>query len=88
MFQVTIGSTHPIKANGLKTICEAFSDEMRSKIARKVFMFVIPFDGKLHSLQPLHTVKSKTFDDESRIPVNARDFEQWVYRRRISANCV
>ena len=61
ILQVTVGEKHPVKANGLKEIVRAFPESTRSLIARKVIIFVTPLDGKLNTVQALHSQKRKYF---------------------------
>ena len=82
ILQVTVGEKHPVKANGLKEIVRAFPEPTRSLIARKVIIFVTPLDGKLNTVQALHSQKRKVLS-ASNIPREVRDFEQWVYRHAI-----
>ena len=76
--QVTVAEHHPIKANGLGDILNAFP--LLPQISRKLILFVTPVDGRLHSAQPLHTKENRVM---SVVPVDVQDFEQWVYRYKI-----
>lgn len=76
--QCTVAERHPIRANGLKTIVNAFKTDLRNRIMRKVILFVVPIDGTLKYPQPLVTQDGKVF--VSNVPSEAQNFEQWVYR--------
>ena len=80
VLQITTAASHPVKATGLKRLYEAFPQAVRSKIGRKILIFVTPQDGKLRTLQTFHTLKDEEFKRGSDIPAPASEFEQWVYR--------
>jgi hypothetical protein len=82
VLQVTVGEKHPVKANGLKEIFQAFPVDIKARITRKVIIFVTPMEGKLRTLQPLHNQDDKVMA-LANIPHDARNFEQWVYRHYI-----
>jgi hypothetical protein len=81
VLQVTVGKKHPIKANGLKHIVEAFP--LRTRIVRKAIVFVTPAEGELCTVQHIVSQDNKI---SSRIPEEASNFEQWVYRHKIASN--
>ena len=83
VFQITIASSHPVRANGLVKIFNAFPEDIRNSFQRKIILFVTPSQGKLCSWQPLWTVKGETFKDVTKIPAEAKNFEQWFYRYTI-----
>ena len=85
VLQVTVAEMHPIKANGLTYIYHAFTESIRQQINRKIIVFVTPVDGKLRTKQPLHTQGRTTFKRDQDIPAEAINFEQWVYRHRVTA---
>ena len=80
VLQITTAASHPVKATGLLRIYEAFPQAVRSKIGRKILVFVTPMEGKLMTLQKFHTLKDDEYIRESDIPAQASEFEQWVYR--------
>jgi hypothetical protein len=82
VLQVTIAENHPIKSNGLNVIFEAFRDDLKGLIQRKLIVFVTPIDGKLYKIQPIHNQKNQVMDP-NQLPLSVRGFEQWVYRHRI-----
>lgn len=82
VLQVTVGQSHPVKANGLKEIVLAFPEPKRLLIARKVIVFVTPSDGKINAVQALHS-QNGTVLSASTVPHEVRDFEQWVYGHAI-----
>jgi hypothetical protein len=80
IFQVTVGKTHPVKANGLKDILMAYPENVRNKITRKILVFVIPTHGTLDKEQKLRTQK----DEEAvLLPIIVKNFQQYVYRHNI-----
>jgi hypothetical protein len=81
VLQVTVAENHPIKANGLKVIYDAFPDNLRTLIQRKLLVFVTPPSGNLCDIQPYHDQKNHVMKD--RIPPIVREFEQCVYRHSI-----
>ena len=83
VLQITIAERHPVKANGLKVIVNAYPEQMKANITRKIILFVIPVDGELRSCQPLHTQNNRVIEDAN-LPPEAKKFEQWAYRRVIS----
>ena len=85
VLQITVAEMHPIKANGLTYIYHAFTESIRNQINRKIIVFVTPVDGKLRTKQPLHTQGRTTFKRDQDIPAEAINFEQWVYRHRVTA---
>lgn len=82
VLQVTVGLRHPVQTNGLmKHIVKAFHSLV---IARKVIVFVTPSTaGQLCTVQPIVSQEKKKMAPSS-IPVEARNFEQWVYRHVIT----
>lgn len=83
VLQVTVGESHPIKTNGLKVIVEAFPRDIKDKFVRKIILFVIPKDGKLKgNEQEFHNQQGRPITKD-KIPLAARDFEQWVYQHEI-----
>ena len=80
VFQMTVAEIHPIKANGLTYIYHAFAESIKNQIVRKIVVFVTPIDGKLWTKQQIHTQGRTVFKRDQDIPIEARNFEQWVYR--------
>lgn len=70
--QITVGESHPIKANGLKKIVQCYDVDFE----RKIVLFCIPKQGKLHKRQPFHTQQDKVIDPKH-IPEAVKGFEQW-----------
>jgi len=77
VLQITVGKNHPVKVNGLKDIILSFPTFIQQRIAKKLLVFITPIDGKLNSLQPLHTQKN---NDMRNIPKLVEGFEQCVCR--------
>lgn len=80
-----MGDTHPIKANGLSRIINAFPPEIRNRITSKKFVFVVPPQSNLKVVQPLHTLEDKVIQ-EANIPVIARGFKQYVCQYELSTS--
>lgn len=72
MLQITVGENHPVKVNGLHDIILAYSDFIQQRIIKKLLVFVTPLDGKLNSVQPLHTQQNKVAQV---IPKLVQEFE-------------
>ena len=79
VLQMTIAQDHPVQANGLANIVNAFPASIRN-FRRKILLFVTPKYGKLRNEQPLQAVRNEVYSGESHIPTAARNFEQWLYR--------
>ena len=77
ILQITVGENHPVKVNGLHDIILAFPEHIQHRIVQKLLVFVTPLDGKLNSLQPLHTQDNKVAQI---IPKLVRGFQQCVCR--------
>jgi len=82
MLQITVGMSHPVKANGLHDILFAYSEDVRMQVVSKALVFVLPAHGELQGEQPLHAQKGKQMDGNC-LPVAVRDFKQYVYRHKI-----
>jgi len=80
VFQITVGEKHPVKANGLKSIVQAFPESIRSRIGRKLIVFVTPMEGKIRDVQSIISQKGK---EMSKVSVDAQNFEQWVYCHKV-----
>ena len=83
VLQMTSSETHPIKADGLTSIFNAYAKAIRVNITRRIIIFVTPLIGELKTLQPLHMRNNTVYEGENHIPPVARKFEQWVYRYRM-----
>jgi hypothetical protein len=83
VFQITVGTKHPIKANGLKHIVRAFPENISALISRKLIIFVTPMDGKLNTAQPIHSKNNAVLEPQN-TPNEAKNFEQWVYHYEIN----
>jgi hypothetical protein len=81
IIQITVGENHPIKGNGITSICGAFS-QYRAAITEKWILFVTPTDGRLKKAQPYHTQDNKVYTN---MPAEVREFAQLVYRHRIDS---
>jgi len=81
-FQITVGEKHPVKANGLCEIIEAYSEHIQKNINQKIVAFIIPMFGPLCSVQPLHTVDDKVMQ---KIPSVLQDLEQYVCEYKLEA---
>jgi len=84
VLQITVGTSHPVKTNGLHDILLAYIEDVRVQVVSKALVFVLPAHGEFHGRQPLHTLKGKKIDGSSYVPVAVRDFKQYVYRHVIS----
>ncbi len=80
VLQMTVGETHPVKVNGLHDILLAYPEEIQKRIVEKMLIFVTPLDGKLNSVQPLHTQDNKVADS---IPQLVKGFKQYVCRIKL-----
>ena len=80
ILQITIAEYYPVKLNGLKCILNAFSEEVRLSIERKIIIFVTPLDGKLRTIQSYHMGKDIVFKDNNTCHEEEDNFEQWVLR--------
>jgi len=78
VLQITVGMSHPVKANGLHDILLAYSKDVREQVVSKALVFVLPAHGHLFGLQPLHTQKGQQMDGNC-VPVAVRDFKQYQY---------
>jgi hypothetical protein len=81
VLQITVSSSHPIEANGLKKIYNSFERNIRENIISKIVMFVTPIDGPLNTKQPI--VKGKNNPDES-LSKFSSDFRQGVFKYRLT----
>lgn len=80
VLQITVGENHPIKVNGLHDIVLAYPEFIQQRIIKKMLVFVTPLDGKLNSVQPLHTQQNKVAQV---IPKLVQGFEQCVCRQSV-----
>ena len=74
--QITVSENHPVKANGLVEIYEAYS----CNITEVVVLFLVPVHCNLNCVQKL---KTKEDSDLKRIPKILSELKQYVYRYRI-----
>ena len=74
VMQVTIASSHPVKMNGLKTICDCFGNT-QVNITDKILIFITPIHGTLNSKQNLHSTQNTKVEDKN-IPVNIKPFSK------------
>jgi hypothetical protein len=82
VLQITVGKSHPIKANGLNDILLAYQADVKAAVVSKALVFVLPAHGELDKEQALHTQKEEQMDS-GRVPMAVRDFKQYVYRHTI-----
>jgi hypothetical protein len=80
VLQITVGENHPVKVNGLHDIILAYPEFIQHKIIKKLLVFLTPSDGKLNSIQPLHTKQNKV---AQAIPNLVKGFEQCLCRLSI-----
>lgn len=59
VLQITVGSKHPVKVNGLVQILRSFAPEIRSRITSKILLFVTDKHGILNCTHPLHNQDDK-----------------------------
>jgi hypothetical protein len=78
VLQVTVAVSHPIKANGLIDILGAFPESLRSKISKKALVFIKNACGTFYQEQAILN------RPDNNIPVEIRDFEQYVCSYRLS----
>jgi hypothetical protein len=84
VLQMTVGTSHPVKSNGLHTILLAYVEEVRLQVARKALVFVLPAHGELDKEQALPTQKKEPMNSEgAHVPVAVRGYQQYVYRHKI-----
>ena len=81
VLQITVSSSHPIKANGLKKIYNSFERNIRENIISKIVVFVTPIDGPLNTKQPI--MKGQNIADES-LSKFSSDFRQGVFKYRLT----
>eukprot|EP01033_Poteriospumella_lacustris_P003541 gene3549-2587_t len=84
VLQMTVGTSHPVKRNGLHAIRLAYADDVRLQVARKALVFVLPANGAREREQALPTRKEETKVDSAHVPVAERGFQQYVYRHTVS----
>jgi hypothetical protein len=80
VLQITVGSVHPVKMNGLHDIVLSYPSAIQDMMIKKLLVFVTPPDGKLNSIQKLITKDGK---DALHVPPAVQGFEQCVYRHKI-----
>lgn len=80
VLQITAGERHPVKVNGLNDIISAYPEDIRIKVVRKLLVFITPLDGKLNTVQTLHTQDGKV---AQRVPPLVQGFEQFIYRHEV-----
>lgn len=80
VLQITVGENHPVKVNGLHDIILAYPEFVQQRIIKKLLVFATPLDGKLNSVQPLHTQQNKVAQV---IPNLVKGFEQCFCRLTI-----
>jgi hypothetical protein len=80
VLQITVGENHPVKVNGLHDIILAYPELIQLRIFKKLLVFVTPLDGKLNSIQSLHTQQNKVAQV---IPNLVKGFEQCVCRHSV-----
>lgn len=76
VLQITVGESHPVKANELNEILRSFPENLRNKITRRVLLFVTPSYGPLIKKQTLQTQKN---EPSVLLPGDVQSFEQFVY---------
>ena len=81
VFQITVGKSHPVRANGLGKIVQAFPKKVRKKIKEKLLVFVIP---KHHTLDKVQQLVTQNNTEIRRVESIARSFQQYVYRHEIA----
>jgi len=81
VIQVTVGKSHPIRANGLVHIFKSFKSYIQKNIRSKYLLFILPKQGKLDHAQPLHTHKGNVI---TKVPTEAKNFRQCVFNYSIS----
>ena len=84
VLQITVAESHPVKVNGLNTIVSAYQEEIVANIDQKVLLFVTYLNGQFRAVQSLTTQQGGAMADAS-IPVNVREFQQYVCNYRLSA---
>jgi hypothetical protein len=77
VLQITVGASHPVKANGLNTIFDRFAD-----VTDCCLVFVTPKNGQLQKQQLIVTQKG---DKSISLPESAKKFKenQWVLEYEI-----
>ena len=83
VLQMTVAEVHPMKADGLSYIYNAYPKAISKLITRKIIIFVTPVDGKLRNKQPIHAQNNDLFVSACDIPSGVDDFEQWVYHHHL-----
>eukprot|EP01039_Chlorochromonas_danica_P011205 gene11205-12497_t len=82
VLQITVGESHPVKVNGLHDIILAYPESIHLRIVKKILVFVTPLDGKLNSVQPLHTQENKVAQ-VNKIDTLVQNFEQCVCKQSV-----
>lgn len=80
VFQITVGESHPIKANGLIKILDAIDPTIRGNFTQKLLVFVTPWHSKLERTQPYHTAQGKVIAQSSS---KVYEFRQAVCRYKL-----
>jgi hypothetical protein len=81
IFQITVGKSHPVKANGLNDIFSAFPKKIRDMINEMALIFVIPNYGTLNRKQQITTKKGTEF--KKAFPSSLNNLKQYVYKYKI-----
>jgi hypothetical protein len=85
VLQVTVAASHPVKANGLVDIVDAFPEALQSNIKKKALLFVKDAHGTFDKEQAIVNQARKVMAPMN-IPIKIRDFEQYVCSYLISAS--
>ena len=80
VFQTTTMESHPIKVKSLQEIMRAYPESIQDRIEKKQFVFIIPVEGRLNSVQPYVDREGHVVEV---LPALVEGFEQCVYRHSI-----
>ena len=81
VFQVTVGDTYYVKANGLNDIVLAYPENIQQFITLKLLVFITPILEGIHTIQPIHTQENEV---STNIPIPAQNFHQCYCRYNIT----
>ena len=77
IFQITVGEVHSVNTNGLKTIINAYPENIRKQIERSFLVFLTPNNNRLNSKQRLVTQMGT---DSTQIPSCVQEIVQCYCR--------
>ena len=79
VLQVTVGGEHSLQAGGLVDILLAYPEQLRSRIAHKAVVFVVPRSEQALDREQIFT----TQPGQQTVSVLVQGFKQYVYRHEL-----